>query len=194
MTFLDWVAAVVLFLHLPVPLFWLVVHPLVGFWRTRQRAAFVGAGLVAWGTVLVLLWGLHAHLFDSAEAPLVNVITGLALFLADAMLVFRAEQTMGLRRLVGKAELEGAGELATTGIYARIRHPRYAGMMLSVLGACLLAATLLLWVICAVWLLLVVFVIHVEERELRRRFGSAYDEYCRRVPALLPFRVFPRQG
>ena len=29
-------------------------------------------------------------------------------------------------------------------------------------------------------------VVHVEEPELRRRFGPSYEEYCRRVPRWLP--------
>jgi protein-S-isoprenylcysteine O-methyltransferase Ste14 len=36
--------------------------------------------------------------------------------------------------------------------------------------------------------LYIVLAIPLEERELRRRFGSAYDEYRRRVPAFIPWR------
>jgi protein-S-isoprenylcysteine O-methyltransferase Ste14 len=32
-----------------------------------------------------------------------------------------------------------------------------------------------------------------EERELLARFGPAYADYRRRVPALLPFRFWPAQ-
>jgi protein-S-isoprenylcysteine O-methyltransferase Ste14 len=28
--------------------------------------------------------------------------------------------------------------------------------------------------------------IAMEERELRRRFGASYEEYCRRVPRFIP--------
>ena len=38
----------------------------------------------------------------------------------------------------------------------------------------------------ALWLLAHIFVVAVEERSLRRRFGSAYDDYCARVSRWLP--------
>jgi protein-S-isoprenylcysteine O-methyltransferase Ste14 len=37
-----------------------------------------------------------------------------------------------------------------------------------------------------------VAVVHVEEPELRRRFGQSYDDYCRRVPRWLPRLGRPR--
>ena len=66
-------------------------------------------------------------------------------------------------------------------------------MMLSVLGACLMAGTLLLWVVAAVWWVLVLAAITLEERELRARFGAAYEAYSRRVPRFLPFCLLPRE-
>jgi protein-S-isoprenylcysteine O-methyltransferase Ste14 len=65
--------------------------------------------------------------------------------------------------------------------------------MLSVLGACLIAGALLLWVAAAVWWLLALVAISLEERELRARFGTAYAAYSRRVPRFLPFRFWPRE-
>ena len=74
-----------------------------------------------------------------------------------------------------------------------MRHPRYAGMMLAVLGVCLMAGTLLLWTVAAVWWLLALTAVRLEERELRVRFGAAYAAYCQRVPQFLPFRFWPRE-
>jgi protein-S-isoprenylcysteine O-methyltransferase Ste14 len=98
------------------------------------------------------------------------------------------ELELGGRRLVGHAELTGRGQLTTRGLYTRVRHPRYLGMMAAVLGGCLLVGSLPLWIAGALWLLLALFTIQLEERELRVRFGSAYADYAERVPALLPFR------
>lgn len=193
MTFFDWVAAVVLFLDLPIPLYWFILHPQVGFWRRHVRAAFAFAGLLAWGTVTALLVTMHERLFASPGAPVWARAVGLALIAMNVYILIRVERELGSSRLVGHAELKGSGELATRGLYARVRHPRYAGMMLSVLGACLLAGTLLLWLVAAAWWLLVLAAVSLEERELRARFGATYVAYSHRVPRFLPFRVWPRE-
>jgi len=51
-----------------------------------------------------------------------------------------------------------------------------------------------LWAASMVWLLLALLTIRAEEDELHARLGPAYAAYTERVPALLPFRVRPRNG
>ena len=191
---LDWLAAVVLFIQLPIPLFWLIVHPLVGFWRRHVRAAYLVAGLSSWGAVGAFLYRYRERLFRSEQAAPWAVAAGLALLAAEGYLLYRVERELGASRLVGKAELSGGGELATQGIYARVRHPRYTGMMAAVAGACLLASSRLMWMLAAAWWLLALFATRVEEHELRTRFGAAYVEYSKRVPRFLPFRFRSRHG
>jgi protein-S-isoprenylcysteine O-methyltransferase Ste14 len=84
--------------------------------------------------------------------------------------------------------------LVARGFYARVRHPRYLGMMAGVLGACLIVASGPLWAAGVVWLLLALLTIRAEERELRTRLGVAYAAYAEHVPALLPFRLKPRNA
>ncbi len=193
MKLLDWVAAAVLALQLPIPLFWLIVHPLVAFWRRHLRAGYCLAGLSAWGGASLFLYAFHERLFLSAEAPAWAIAVGLVLIATDGYVLFRVQRELGATRLVGHAELKGEGELATEGLYGRVRHPRYAGMMLSVLGACLMAGTLLLWVVATAWWLLALAAVRLEERELRARFGAAYEAYSKRVPRFFPFRFGPRE-
>jgi len=192
MTLLEWIAAFLLALHFPVPLYWLIVHPFISFWRRHGNAAFWFAGLFSWGFVFFLLYRSRHDLLHSAGAPTAAIVTGFLLVGLDVYLIASAEKALGLRRLVGKTELEGRGELVTVGIFSRIRHPRYAGMFCSVFGACLMAGTLLVWIVAIAWWLLTLLFIFFEERELRGRFGRAFDDYARRVPRFLPFRLFPR--
>ena len=103
----------------------------------------------------------------------------------------RVERELGSRRLVGHAELTGTGEMFSGGLYAHVRHPRYAGMFSAVLGAALLAGTRLLWIVLVFWWPFALMVIRLEEKELATRFGPGYEAYRKRVPAFLPFRWRP---
>ncbi len=195
---LDWLAAAVLFLELPVPLYWLILHAPVRFWRRRLRTAYWVAGLSAWAAGGVFLYALRERLFTFERMPGGPtgfwVAVGLVLIACEIYLLYRVERELGGSRMVGQVELQGGGELATQGLYARIRHPRYTGMFLAVLGACLIARTRLLWGVALVWWLLALAVVSLEERELRARFGEGYIAYARRVPRFLPFRLRPRSG
>jgi protein-S-isoprenylcysteine O-methyltransferase Ste14 len=179
-------ALFVFFLDLPVPLYWFILHPFAKFWRTRIRAAFYIAGLGAWtvgGIFVFLFW----NNFLAANSPSIPItLLGLAFVAADGILVYRAGKDLGHMKLVGHAELTGKTDLVTEGIYRHIRHPRYAGMIAAIAGACLLAGSRWALIVSAIWLALVFAVILLEEREMRARFGPAYDVYCRAVPRFLP--------
>jgi protein-S-isoprenylcysteine O-methyltransferase Ste14 len=187
MRFLHAVAGFFLFLELPIPIYWLILHPFNSFWRNRVRAAFWIGGLTAWTAGGVLLWIFHPLLLAATRPSRVAIAAGLAFLAVEVYLLLRVERELGGRRLVGHAELTGTGELFTGGLYAYVRHPRYTGMFCAVVGAALLAGTLRLWAILAVWWVLALVVIGLEERELAGRFGPAYAAYRKRVPAFLPF-------
>jgi protein-S-isoprenylcysteine O-methyltransferase Ste14 len=81
-------------------------------------------------------------------------------------------------------------ELTTSGPYAHTRNPLYLGSILMAAG---FAVALLSWVVALVlaigFLVIYVPVIASEERFLRATFPG-FEEYCRRVPRLLP-RITP---
>ncbi len=197
---IHWVTIFVLGFEMPVPVYWLVMHGPVEFWRTRKhpRAAYLWAVFLAWGGGGWLLYHFRGPLFSQAFSawppPLWQVAVGLALIAVDVWIFARVETMLGGRRLVGQAELSGRGEMATSGLYERIRHPRYLGMIAAVLGGCMVVGSRALWVVGACWLALTLGIIRLEERELRRRFGPAYVAYAKRVPALWPFGARLRQG
>ena len=189
MRFLHAVAGFVLFFELPIPIYWLILHPFNSFWRSRVRAAFWFAGLTAWICGGVALWHFRHMLLAASRPPWFAIAAGFALIAVEGYLFVRVERELGSRRLVGHAELTGTGEMFSSGLYAHVRHPRYAGMFCAVLGAALLAGTRLLWIVLAVWLPFALIVIRLEEKELAARFGPGYEAYRKRVPAFLPFRL-----
>ena len=189
MRFLHALAGFILFFELPIPIYWLILHPFNSFWRSRVRAAFWFAGLTAWICGGVALWHFRQLLLAASRPPWFAIATGFALIAIEGYLFVRVERELGSRRLVGHSELTGTGEMFSSGLYAHVRHPRYAGMFCAVLGAALFAGTRLLWIVLAVWLPFALIVIRLEEKELAVRFGPGYEAYRKRVPAFLPFRL-----
>ena len=188
-----WIAAVVLFAQLPIPLFWFVVHPRVIFWRKRRKAAYVTGLLLSWPPVTAWMVIYRNSLFRDRLPPLWQIVVGSALIIFEGWIFWRVKNDLGGARLVGQTELSGGGEIARNGIYAQIRHPRYAGSFLAILGACLIAGTRVMWAAAGVWCILTLIAISFEERELLARFGAAYQDYCLRVPRFIPLFSKPPQ-
>ena len=189
MRFLHAAAGFVLFFELPIPIYWLILHPFNSFWRSRIRVAFWFAGLTAWTCGGVALWFFRHSLLAASRPSWFVIAAGFSLIAVEGYLFVRVERELGSRRLIGHAELTGTGEMFSGGLYAHVRHPRYAGMFSALLGAALLAGTRLLWIVLALWWPFALIVIRLEELELAARFGPTYEEYRKRVPAFVPFRL-----
>ncbi len=76
--------------------------------------------------------------------------------------------------------------LATTGPYARIRHPQYAAFVLIMFGFLLQWPTLLTLLMFPVLVYMYARLARYEERETEREFGEAYRRYAARTPAFFP--------
>ena len=76
--------------------------------------------------------------------------------------------------------------LATTGIYARMRHPQYAAFILIMLGFLVQWPTLLTLFMFPVLVAMYVLLARKEEREVRAQFGEVYDRYAAKTPAWFP--------
>jgi protein-S-isoprenylcysteine O-methyltransferase Ste14 len=78
------------------------------------------------------------------------------------------------------------GELATTGPYARVRHPQYVGFILVMFGFLLQWPTLLTLVMFPILVWMYVRLAQQEEREALDAFAEAYARYAERVPGFIP--------
>jgi protein-S-isoprenylcysteine O-methyltransferase Ste14 len=83
-------------------------------------------------------------------------------------------------------EAQRAGRLATTGPYAYVRHPQYAGFVLVMFGFLLQWPTLLTLAMFPVLALMYVRLARQEEREVMEELGDSYRRYAARVPAFIP--------
>lgn len=82
-------------------------------------------------------------------------------------------------------------DLAVSGPYAYMRNPLYVGTLITATGILIAARSLVLVpIFAAVFLLVYLPVIELEEQHLRQIF-PAYSTYAERVNRFLPFRKWP---
>ena len=97
--------------------------------------------------------------------------------------------TIGYEYIVrgGRHRQVYADGLVTGGVYAHVRNPMYLGNGLMMLGIALILHATVFYVVCLPLVVLAyAAIIAAEEDFLRRKFGSEFGEYCRRVPSLVP--------
>lgn len=140
------------------------------------------------GTTAALLSGVASGAlgFGGVEPRWPALVIGVALGLVGVALRASAMSTLGrYYSLTPQAEIEQA--IVTRGPYGLIRHPGYAGILLSLLGLQLIVGT---WV--ALFSMLFVLVplpvrIEIEEQLLLEQLGPRYEDYERRTP----YRLIP---
>ena len=145
--------------------------------------------------ILIPLWIARTtrHVPLASSSAVHSAELGLAAVLAvTGMILFGAS----LRRFA----TEGAGtlapwdpprELVVRGPYRYVRNPMISGVILILFAEALMldSSSHLTWALVVV-AINAVYIPLLEEPQLRRRFGPAYQEYCRHVPRLIP-RVRP---
>jgi protein-S-isoprenylcysteine O-methyltransferase Ste14 len=89
-------------------------------------------------------------------------------------------------RFSGLVAIQPGHTLATTGIYAVIRHPSYLGLLVNSLGWALAFRSGVGVLLSALLIPPLLARIHAEERLLRAQFGEAYDAYRARTSRLIP--------
>ncbi|MDR1806441.1 MAG: DUF1295 domain-containing protein [Propionibacteriaceae bacterium] len=122
-----------------------------------------------------------------ARWPLPVAVTGVVLALAGLALRLAALRQLGRWYTRTLRSDEGHG-LMTTGLYAAIRHPGYAGSLLALLGAGLATAN---WIALAAIAVTApaayAYRIHTEETLLTSVFGDRYRAYQGHTRRLIPF-------
>ena len=192
-----WLAAFMLAVFPAAVLYWLLIHPFARLWRQLGRPAAYTIVAVLCLAFAGWLFTFHPRLL-AVRWPFSWWLAALGALLYGGSIWFenQCRRFLGVKVLLGAPELGAEpGRLLTGGIYRRLRHPRYTAVILGVAAwACLLNYPAI-WLLAAAvppafWL-----VILLEERELRRRFGTEYEEYLRAVPnRLIPGPRGPAGG
>ena len=79
-----------------------------------------------------------------------------------------------------------ARRLATSGPYARMRHPQYVGFVLIMFGFLVQWPTLVTLAMFPILVTMYVLLSRREERDAEAEFGAAYRRYAAEVPAFFP--------
>jgi protein-S-isoprenylcysteine O-methyltransferase Ste14 len=135
------------------------------------------AGLVPW-----LLTG-----WDADDAPLGLRVLGAVLLALGAALVLEAFARFALEGRGTPMPWAPPERFVVRGTYRFVRNPMYVGVVALILGQALLLGRWILvaWAAAAAIIFHLFLVLH-EEPGLRRRFGTEYDEYSRRVGRWAP--------
>lgn len=186
---IDWLAVAYAALYFPVPFYWLVLHPAVNTWRRIGYRSFWVA-LPVWvlfGFPLALMErSLLAHRLPRNAA---TWVTGTALLVLNVWVSRQVHQQFSFKKLAGLPEVNPAHSqrgIVDSGIYSRVRHPRYANIMLGFVAFGLLTGGAGIFLLAFATFLLYLIVTPLEERELREQYGSSYEVYTRSVPRFLP--------
>jgi protein-S-isoprenylcysteine O-methyltransferase Ste14 len=184
------VVAVILWLSLPAAIvYWWIIHPFARAWRRLGPAVTFTIIAIVMAVVGHGCWLIREPVLGRSYAfqPTLAVL-GLALYALAVVIERKCRRHLKLRILVGMPELssDGPGTLLTEGIYAHTRNPRYLDLMIGLAGwSLILNYPGIYWLTLGAIVGLYLIVL-LEERELRERFGSPYDDYCRSVPRLVP--------
>lgn len=122
--------------------------------------------------------------------PYTNYI-GYMLATLGVVLTSRSLKEISFSSFLGlsRKDIESTDSLVIRGIYGKMRHPLYLGLILIFLGYFLVSGTVgaLIHLSCLIGYL--PFGIYFEEKNLLKKYGNAYSDYQKSVPAILPLKL-----
>ena len=169
---------------------WFLIHPFAFFWRRLGAVATYLAVipiLVSIGAVIFYFRRplLHIH-FDVSPSLVIIAVFFLAMGIYLGILRMRY---LTISMMLGIPEISktcNSGKLLTEGIYSYVRNPRYIEIGFGLAGIALIVNYLAVYIVFILYIPVIYLIVLLEEHELRKRFGEAYERYYREVPRFIP--------
>jgi protein-S-isoprenylcysteine O-methyltransferase Ste14 len=172
--------------------FWLRKQPHTRAKATqRDLTSYLGMALQSVGYFIVWYFPFLLHrssLIASAPPWLAWTLTALTLAIGafSAIFVNAAARQLGKQWSLAARIVENHN-LIQDGPYRIVRNPIYTGMFGMLIATGLTVSPLLPLIIASAVFLLGTYIrVRIEERLLRQTFGSQFDAYKHRVPAVIP--------
>lgn len=115
--------------------------------------------------------------FSLSEIPIIQFAIGSFLLVVGFGIALMSTFNLGWDNAFGDKQ-----GLVTNGWFSHSRNPVYLVTWAGQLGWAILIPRLHVWIILALWAMLYLIAVHLEEKWLERRYGEEYLEYKNRVP------------
>jgi len=156
-------------------------------WTATRALVYTSLFVWMWGWVALSLRPYDGRLGGALGTWAVPL--GWAVIAVGAALAASCVWTFVRRGQGTPAPFDAPRRVVAAGPYRFVRNPMYLGGFLVLCGFGLVERSGAIVIFSALWLLVVhLAVVFLEEPDLRRKFGSTYEDYRRTVPRWLPRR------
>ena len=127
--------------------------------------------------------------FSHINGHLWVALSGGSMYVWGLVMLLSWAAIIGGLVIMGKAwkQIHGAkGELVTSGLYHRVRHPQYLGLFLITVGMLIQWPTIITAAMWPILMLMYYRLARREEKEMGSLFGDQYVTYRQRVPMFWP--------
>lgn len=149
----------------------LTIYLLSGWLQTKYPGVDIFSHDAGHLLEMMFGWKLNPHFGPFHIASNVIIFGGFWLLAVAWGVLYRAQR---------------AGRLATSGIYARIRHPQYVAFVLIMFGFLLQWPTILTLAMFPILVVMYGYLAIREEADMKVQFGNEYEIYAARTPRFIP--------
>lgn len=175
-----------------IPLFWIPVHLMPGLFRKIGLITYVIIPAI-WIPVALLIYQNRELILSSRIEISQSIrIGGSVLLILGTVLHIWTGKLLSLPGITGVPEIvpEAKGRFVADGAFAFVRHPTYLAHTMMFSGVFFITGVTSVGIVAVTdFLVVYLFVIPLEERELETRFGKDYSEYKKSVPKFFPTKL-----